>query len=236
MDLHRPADGPRGDRVLVGVEADQAGLRDRRRHRVEAVERPAIADQGRALVLEHLPDRPVPEHRVAMPPGVGDALVQQPGVELVVAPEAQPGGEQPPADRADLVLDLPLLPPCPRRARHGLDQVVAAHLLEAPVEQAILADKDGLHRRLHVVVDAPSAGAAEEPERPVVGVEHHLLTLARIGADQEHPAVAQPDVRHPHLGRHARQHHVLVAPTMMANTKSRTLHHFGALRIARTFG
>ena len=35
----------------------------------------------------------------------------------------------------------------------------------------------------------------EQPECPVVGVEHHLLARARISADEEHSAVAQPDVR-----------------------------------------
>ena len=149
---------------------------------------------------------------MGVPLGVGDALVQEPAIELVVALEAQSRGEEPAADHPDLVLDLPLLPPGPRRARYRLDQVVAAHLQEAPVEHAILTDQDGLHRRLHVVVDPSPAGALEEAERPVVGVEHHLRALSRIGADQEHPAVAQPHVRHLELGRHPRQHHELVAP------------------------
>jgi hypothetical protein len=38
LDLDRPADGARGDRVFVVVEAYQAGLRDRRLRRVEPVE------------------------------------------------------------------------------------------------------------------------------------------------------------------------------------------------------
>jgi hypothetical protein len=56
------------------------------------------------------------------------------------------------------------------------------------------------------------ADAAEEREAAAVGVEHHLLALARIGPDDEHPAVAEPQVRHLHLRRHAGQHHRLVAP------------------------
>ncbi|MDR6305651.1 hypothetical protein GGQ85_003375 [Nitrobacter vulgaris] len=35
---------------------------------------------------------------------------------------------------------------------------MAAHLHEAAVVSAILADEDRLHRRLHVVVDAATAG------------------------------------------------------------------------------
>jgi len=98
---------------------------------------------------------------------------------------------------------------------------VAAHPREAPVVQPILADEHGLHRRLHVVVDAAPAGAGEEPERPVVGIEHHLLALAGIGADEEHPTMAQPDMRHLDLGRDASQHHVLVAPVELVGLARR---------------
>ena len=54
--------------------------------------------------------------------------------------------------------------------------------------------EDRLHRRLHVVVDAAPAGALEQGERPVVGVKHHLLRLARIAPHKQHPAVAEPDM------------------------------------------
>src|SRR5580704_3880193 len=36
----------------------------------------------------------------------------------------------------------------------------------------------------------------EEGKGAVVGVEHHLLGLARIGPHKQHAAVAQPDMRH----------------------------------------
>jgi hypothetical protein len=61
------------------------------------------------------------------------------------------------------------------------------------------------HRRLHVVVDAPGAGPLEQSERPVVGVEHHLLGLARIGPYEQRPAVAEPEVGDLHGHRHAAQ-------------------------------
>ena len=70
---------------------------------------------------------------------------------------------------------------------------------------------DGSLIRL-AVVDAPGAGPAEEGERLVVGVEHHLLRLARIGPHEHHPAVAEPDVRDLHRRRGAVDHHDLVAP------------------------
>jgi hypothetical protein len=71
---------------------------------------------------------------------------------------------------------------------------MAAHLQEAAIVEAILADEDGLDRGLHVVVDAAAAGALEQGERPVVGVEHHLLRLPRIGTHEQHAAVAEPDM------------------------------------------
>ena len=92
-----------------------------------------------------------------------------------------------------------------------------------------------LHRRLQVVVDASPAGTLEQPECPVVGVEHHLLARARISADEEHSAVAQPDVRDLDLGRHPRQHHVLVAPVELIGLARREhQRHIGLRRRCRT--
>ena len=68
----------------VVVEAHQAGLRDRCRHRMEAVEPAGVGNQLRSLRLEHFPDRPVRELRMAMCPGVGNAFIQQPGVQLII--------------------------------------------------------------------------------------------------------------------------------------------------------
>ncbi len=82
--------------------------------------------------------------------GVGDALIAQPGVQLIVARHPQARRKQPLADIADLVLDLPLLPACCRRAGDRLDQIMPAHLQKAAVELAVLADEHGLDRRLHV--------------------------------------------------------------------------------------
>ena len=48
-----------------------------------------------------------------------------------------------------------------RRAGDRIDEVVAAHLQEAAIVEASLADEDRLHRRLHVVVDAAPASALE---------------------------------------------------------------------------
>ena len=84
--------------------------------------------------------------------GVGDALVEQPGVL-----EPQPRREEPLADQSDLVLDLTLLPARCGSAGDRLDEVVAAHLKEAAIVEALLADEDRLHRRLHVMGRTPPA-------------------------------------------------------------------------------
>jgi hypothetical protein len=89
---------------------------------------------------------------------------------------------------------------------------MAAHLPEPSVVRALLAHEDRIHRRLHVVVDAPGAGALVEGECPVMRVEHHLLGLARVGPHEGHPAVTEPHVGD--LDRHgdAVDQHDLMAP------------------------
>ena len=88
----------------------------------------------------------------------------------------------PPARGQALVLNQALLPTRRRRAGGWFNQIMPAHPQKAPVERTILAQKDRVHCRLHVVVNAPRARAAEEPEGAVMRVEHHLLARARIGA------------------------------------------------------
>ena len=196
----------------------------------EAVERPAQLHQARPFILEHLPDRPVLELRVLGSLGVGDALIFQPGVQLGQALHPRLGAEQLVAQIADLVLDLSLLPARGRRARHRLDQVVRAHLQEAAIILARLADEDRLHRRLHVVVDAAPADTAIEQERLVVGVEHQLLGLAEVGAHERHPAVRQLHVRRLDRQRQALERDRLVAPVELVRLAGRKAHRHERLR------
>jgi hypothetical protein len=149
---------------------------------------------------------------VAVRLGVGDALVEEESVELVEALHPDTRGEEALAHEADLVLDLALLPTRGRRAGDRVDEVVAAHLQEATIVGALAPDEDRLDCGLHVVVDAAPAGALEEGEGPVVGVEHHLLALAGIGAHEEHAGVAEPDMGDPDLHRDPADEHDLVAP------------------------
>ena len=192
---HHPAGGPRIDAVTIMVGHDQAGCGGTHRFFHEAVEWPARLHQARPLILEYVPDRPVLELRVAGSPGVGDALVFQPDVQFDQALHPWLRAEQQIAQVADLVLDLSLLPSRGRRAGDWLDQMVRAHLQEAAIILARLANEDRLDRRLHVVVDAAPADAAIEQERLVVAVEHQFLSLAEVRAHERHPAVRQLHVR-----------------------------------------
>src|SRR4051812_18633705 len=112
--------------------------------------------------------------------GVGGAFVQQPPVHLFAGFETHPWREGGSPNQPNLVLDLALLPARSWRAGDRVDEVMATHLHEAAVVETTLADEDRLHCGLHVVVDAAHASALEQSECPVVGVEHHLLCLARI--------------------------------------------------------
>src|SRR5947199_5449172 len=98
---------------------------------MEAIEATTIGNKLRAFLFEHLPHRVIGTLRMRMRLGVSDALVEQPGVQLVVALHPQPWREEALAHQTDLVLDLALLPPRGRRAGNGLDQVVRTHLHEA---------------------------------------------------------------------------------------------------------
>src|SRR3546814_17526339 len=98
-----------------------------------------------------------------------EAAVEQPGVQLLKARKAQPRREEAFAHEPDLVLDLSLLPARCRRAGGRLDQIMAAHLQEPPVEPAILAKEHRVHRRRHIIVDAARADTAKEGERSGMG-------------------------------------------------------------------
>ncbi len=211
-DLDSPADSPGVDRVSVVVEPDETGLGDRGRHGVEAVEPPGIRNQARSFLLEDLPSRPLAHLGMRVRLGPSKTAILEPGVELGVALEPRPRHEEPPADHADLVLDLAFLPSRGRRAGDRIDEVVPAHLLEAAIVGTIPADEDRVHRGLHVVVDAARTGAAEERKRLVVRVEHHLLCLSGIGPHEQHPAVAEPDMRDLHRRGHPVDQDDLMAP------------------------
>src|SRR5690606_907334 len=99
---------------------------------MEAVESTGIGNQAWPLGLERLPDGLVAELGMPVRLGIGQAPVEQPGVELVIALDPQPRAEEAFAHQPDLVLDLSLLPTRCRRASDRVDQIVPAHLQEPP--------------------------------------------------------------------------------------------------------
>jgi hypothetical protein len=78
---------------------------------MEAIEAAGIGYQARPLGFEHLPDRVVADLRMAMCLGVGDALVEQPGVQLLVGLDPDARREEAFPHQPNLVLDLPLSHP-----------------------------------------------------------------------------------------------------------------------------
>ena len=138
MDLDRTSDRAGRHRVFVVVEPYKTGLRDRCRHCVESIEPASIRNELGPLHLEHLPHGLLGKLWVAMRLGVGDAFIEQPGVQLVVVLEPQPRREEALTDKPNLVLDLSLLPARRRRAGDRIDEVMAAHLQESAIVETLL--------------------------------------------------------------------------------------------------
>jgi hypothetical protein len=65
--------------------------------------------------------------------GVGDAFVEQPGVQLGVVFEPQARRKKALPDKADLVFNLPLFPTRRRRAGDRINEIMPAHLKETAV-------------------------------------------------------------------------------------------------------
>jgi hypothetical protein len=64
------------------------GLGDRDRNGVESIEPAGIGNKLQLLCFEHVPNCLIGQLGMAMRLGVGDALIEQPGVQLVVVLEA----------------------------------------------------------------------------------------------------------------------------------------------------
>src|SRR5271154_1021630 len=107
--------------------------------------------------------------------------------------------------------------------------MVRAHLQEAPIILARLADEDRLHRRLHVVVDAAPADPAIEQERLVVGVEDQLLGLPEVHAHKRHAAVRQLHVRRLDHQRQTPERDRLVTPVELVRLARGKAHRYERL-------
>ena len=173
-DLNWATDGSTIHRVAVLIEPNEAGFGHRGRQGVEAIEGADIRHQAGSFLLEHLPSCSIPELGVRVGLSPGNAPVFKPSVQFGIAFKLRSRHEEPPPDNADLVLDLSLLPARGGGAGDRIDQVMSAHLLEPAIIGAVATDKDRIHRRLHVVVNPPSTGSAEEGKSFIVGVKDHL--------------------------------------------------------------
>src|SRR5262245_27427339 len=96
---------------------------------MEAVKPAGIGNELGTFGFEHFPDRLLGQLRMAMRLGVGDALIEQPGVQLVQVFEPQPRCEEAFPDQSNLVLDLALLPARGRRGANRDAQVMETTLL-----------------------------------------------------------------------------------------------------------
>src|ERR1700730_18074210 len=86
---------------------------------MEPVEPPGITNEAWPLGLEDRPDCLVAAFRMRMRLCIGNALVDQPAIHLLVSPEPQPRREEALAHQPDLVLHLPLLPAPPQGCRRS---------------------------------------------------------------------------------------------------------------------
>jgi len=112
--------------------------------------------------------------------------------------------------------------------------MMRAHLQKAAIVLPVLADEHRIDRRFHVVIDPACAGPAEKRESALVRVEHHLLALARIGANEHHPAVTEPDMRHLQGRRHAADQSEFVTPIELVGfARSKAQRNIGVRRRAR---
>src|SRR5258706_8297253 len=132
---------------------------------MESIEPAGIGNELWPLGFEHLPDCLFAQFRMPVRLGVGDAFVQQPGIQLVEGFEPQPRCEEAFADKPDLVLDLTLLPARRWRAGDRVDEVMAAHLHEAAGVETTPAHEDCFPFRLSVFLESPSPGAPVPRER-----------------------------------------------------------------------
>ena len=75
---------------------------------------------------------------------------------------------------------------------------------EAHTDLLFLATADAIHRRASCR-ECPVQAAAENPDCVPMRTEKYLAGLERAGAEQESPAVRQPETRHLQLGAFAAQ-------------------------------
>ena len=171
------------------------------------------------LQLKHLSDAELVVFRVAnfLPQCL--AALSQPGIELGERAETALACFDPDASPAvlNVLLDDAFLPAAGDIAEISIDQVMCAHDCKARIDHPPFALLDTVHGRLHVVVDATVCNAAQRRKAARVGVEQHLVALARVGYQPERPAGAQLHVRHLQPVIDPTDHQALFAPVKLVS-------------------
>ena len=212
---HHPVSG-QGARhgIAVAGHRHQAGARHPGLGFDVAVEGHWHRHQLGQLQGPRLGDAHVPAVRVRRRPALC-ALRRQPDIELGKAGPAlllRPLPD-PPAAIEHPFLNPALLPARRHVAKVRLEQIVRGHRQEPVVHLARPVRPRGLvHRRLHVVVDAPARDAAQARQAAKMRVKQHLVALARVGHQPEGPAGAQLHVRQLHLAPDPADHQPFLAP------------------------
>ena len=89
---------------------------------------------------------------------------------------------------------------------------MAEHRGKALVDFTLLAAAYFIDRRLHVVVQSAFGDAAKRFEGMVMGIEHHLMRLAKIRPQKKRTAVTQLEVGDLQLGVDASYDRIVFAP------------------------
>ena len=203
-----------GHAVAVALEMDERGAGNPDRFFDITIEGPWIGHHLELFIFEQLANgegRPFGVR--GMGPGF-PALHGQPIVEAVEVGPALLSRSLPdlPASVLDVLFNNAFLPASGPVAELGIEQVVAAHGVEAGVDGALLAMADLVDGGLHVVVDAAPGDAAKGGKGPAMGVEEHFMALAGIGDHPEGATGAEFDVGDFEAAAQAANEGVFAAP------------------------
>ena len=179
--------------VTVSLVVDQGGRGNAYRLLDVAIEWLRIGHQPHLLVLQHFGNGKFwplwMTHRLP----VGFAALRQPGIEFFQVLPALQGGFLPDLAPAILhvLLNDALLPPGCAVTELRIEQIVAAHGLEAGIDGVLLTPPDTVYGGLHVVVNSPARHATKGSKCLGMSIEQHLMALAHIGHQAESTAGSQ---------------------------------------------
>ena len=134
----------------------------------------------------------------------------------------------------DILLDDAFLPAAGDIAEIRIKQVVGGHRREARIDDAGFAFLHLIHGRLHIVVDAAPGNATQRRKRAGVGIEQHLVTLRRVGLNDERPTGTKLQVRSEYLPPHPANDQMLFAPVKLKGFAQLEMERYKGLADRRT--